>query len=114
MARNRYNRTSSKQSSVQEQNLAEKRRKAEEEKKRQEEEKKRQEEERQRQIDSQKSQERESINSALSLAEDGLDDVTSKLSLVYNILCEDILLDNVGFRTEEIQNIKNQISLINK
>lgn len=79
-----------------------------------EDEQKKQEEERQKKIEQQKSREKENINSALNLAEDGFDEVSGKLSLVFNILSEDILLDNVAFRSEEIQNIKNQISLMNK
>lgn len=86
----------------------------EEKKKAEEAEKRRIEEERQKQIDNQKNNEKKNITAVLNKSEDGFDEVKSKLSMVANILSEDILLNNVGYKVEKINNIKSKIDLMNK
>lgn len=86
----------------------------EEKKKAAEEEKKKLEEEKQKKKDEQKTSEKKNINSVLNKSEDGFDEVKTKLSMVRNILSEDILINNVGFKIEEIDNIKNKINEMNK
>ena len=79
---------------------------SENEKKQQDdEEKKRQEE-----LENKKNAELNSINSTLKYVDDCYDNISMLLSMVYNILAEDIIVDDYVFRGTEIQNIKNKLN----
>ena len=61
-----------------------------------------------------KTKELKDMKEILEKVEDCFDEVNSKLSLAFNLLSENILINDVGFKTEEIEEIKKQIRLLNK
>ena len=69
-------------------------------------------EEQAKKIADQKKTEQNQVANALDLADDGLSEVKSKLDMVYNILSEDIVIDNTIFKANDMSEIKKYINSI--